>query len=281
MSISLGSSTISNIYLGSTTVSEAYLGTDLVYSSTPPTASLPSGAVVVYDFSNTACWPGSGSYVYDLSGNGITGSLYDVVGSGSTGALNFNSSNARLEVISSSVFNSAMTQRKGLFAAVKYQTGSIDGNTGFINTWGGTPDLGYAFFINAGNPGGTGAALIRAGTQLYNSNGSGAEGDYADPSTFSIATGSAAHTYAINADATATSASIYNDNVYKDKVVGLNASKFFVYGGNDLTANGFKIGNFLGTGQNFLGNMYKAVIYNRTLSDAELASVEAWMTGSN
>lgn len=34
-----------------------------------------SGAVVIFDFGNTASYPGSGSYVYDVSGNGITGSF--------------------------------------------------------------------------------------------------------------------------------------------------------------------------------------------------------------
>ena len=278
MSISLGSSTISNIYLGSTAVSEAYLGSTLVFGGGPTPITLPSGAVVVYDFSNAASWPGSGNYVYDLSGNGFTGSLYDTVGSGSTGALNFLSANARLEC-TSSVFNSAMTQRKALFAAVQYQTGSINGNTGFINTWNGNPDLGYAFFINAG--GNSGRSSVRTGVQIYNSGGSSPIGYYDDPASYTIATGSVSHTYGIMANINSGSAKIYNDNVNIGTFSGLNTAKFFVYDGTAFTGNGFKVGNFVGSGQNFRGNLYKAVIYNRALSDDELATVEAWMTGSN
>lgn len=277
MSISLGSSTINNIYLGSSTVSAAYLGSTQVFGGAAP-ITLPSGAVVVYDFSNAACWPGSGRFVYDLSGNGFTGSLYDVVGSGSAGALNFNSANARLEH-TSSVFNSAMTQRKTIFAGVQYQTGSINGNTGFINTWGGNPDLGAAFFMNAGANGGR--SSVRHGIQIYNSGGTGAQGYYADPASYTIATGSASHTYYMMANVASGSSKIYNDNVNIGTLTGLNTSLFFVYNGTAATSNGFKIGNFVGSGQNFLGNMYKAVIYNRALTDAEIATVEAWMTGSN
>lgn len=278
MSISLGSSTISSIYLGSSTVSSAYLGTDLVYSSGPAPITLPSGAVVVYNFANAASWPGSGRYVYDLSGNGFTGSLYDVVGSGSTGALNFDSANARIEH-TSSVFNSAMTQRKAMFVGVQYQTGSINGNTGFASTWGGTPDIGYAFFMNAGGNGGR--SSVRHGIQLYNSGGTGASGYYNDPASYVIATGSVAHTYYMMANVASGSSKIYNDNVNIGTLTGLNTSLFFVYNGTSSTANGFKLGNFVGTGQNFRGNLYKAVIYNRALTDAEIATVEAWMTGSN
>jgi hypothetical protein len=273
MSISLGSSTISNIYLGSNTVTAAYLGSTQVFGGGGVT--LPSGAVVVYDFSDTACWPGSGRFVYDLSGNGFTGSLYNNVGSGSTGALNFLGTNARIEC-TSSVFNSYMDGRKTLFAAVQYQTGSINGNTGFINSWSGNPDLGATFFINAGANGG--ASSVRTGVQVYNLGGGGAEGYYQDPAAFTIATGSASHTYGIMLNVNSGSAKIYNDNVNIGTLSGINTAKFIEYNGTFATTNGFKIGEFVGSGQNFLGNMYKAVIYNRALSDSELTTIEDWFT---
>jgi hypothetical protein len=273
MSISLGSSTISNIYLGSNTVTAAYLGSTQVFGGGGVT--LPSGAVLVYDFSNTTSWPGSGTYVYDLSGNGFTGSLYGTIGSGSTGALNFLSAEARLEC-TSSVFNSYMTGRKTLYAGVQYQTGSINGNTGFINTWGGTPDLGADFFLNAGANGGR--SSVRHGVQVYTAGGAAPEGFYADPAAFTIATGSAAHTYAMMANVVSGSSKIYNDNVNIGTLTGINTAKFFVYDGTAFTGNGFKVGNFLGSGQNFLGNLYKVVIYNRALSDSELTTIEDWFT---
>lgn len=273
MSISLGSSTISNIYLGSNTVTAAYLGATQVFGGGGVT--LPSGAVLVYDFSNTTSWPGSGRFVYDLSGNGFTGSLYDVVGSGSAGALNFLSSNARLEC-TSSVLNSYMTGRKTLYAGVQYQTGSINGNTGFACTWGGTPDIGYAFFINAGANGGK--SSVRHGVQVYTAGGASPEGFYADPAAFTIATGSAAHTYAMMANVASGSSKIYNDNVNIGTLSGINTAKFFVYDGTPTTANGMRFGNFVGSGQNFLGNLYKVVIYNRALSDSELTTIEDWFT---
>jgi len=273
MSISLGSSTISNIYLGSNTVTAAYLGSTQVFGGGGVT--LPSGAVVVYDFSDTTSWPGSGRFVYDLSGNGFTGSLYDVVGSGSANALTFDSSNARVEC-TSSVFNSYMNNRKTIFAGVQYQTGSINGNTGFINTWGGTPDLGADFFLNAG--GNSGRSSVRAGVQVYNSGGGSPIGYYDDPATYTIATGSVAHTYAMMANVASGSSKIYNDNVNIGTLTGIDTAKFFVYGGTAATGNGFKVGNFVGSGQNFKGNLYKAVIYNRALSDSELTTIEDWFT---
>jgi hypothetical protein len=73
---------------------------------------------------------------------------------------------------------------------------------------------------------------------------------------------------------------IYNDNTNIGTYSAVQTNLFFVYNGTSSTANGFKVGNFVGTGQNFRGNMKKAIIYNRPLSDSELATIEAWMTGS-
>lgn len=273
MSIALASSTINNIYLGSNQVLAAYLGTTQVFGG--GVSSLPSGAVVVYDFADTGSWPGSGQYVYDLSGNGFTGTLYGTIGSGSVGALNFLSSDARVEC-TSSVFNSYMNQRQQLFAAVQYQTGSINGNTGFICTWGGTPDIGYNFFINAGANGGK--SSVRTGVQVYAFDGSLPTGYYADPAAFEIATGSVSHTYAIMANAASSSAKIYNDGVNIGTLSGIASFKYFAYQGNAATGNGFRLGNFVLTGQNFRGDISKAVIYNRALTDSELAAIEFWMT---
>jgi hypothetical protein len=267
------STTTTSTTTTSTTTTAAPITTTTTYA---PLGTLPSGAVVIYDIANASSWPGTGNFVYDLSGNGLTGTLYGTV-SGSVNGLSFQSTNARLEN-TSSVFNSAMTGRKALFAAVQYQTGSINGNTGFINTWGGNPDLGYNFFINAGADGGR--SSVRTGLQLYNSDGNAPQGFYLDPASFTIATGSAAHTYGIMANINSGSAAIYNNNVLLGSLTGINTSKFFVYNGTNATGNGFKIGNFVGTGQNFRGNIKKAIIYNRPLSDSELNAIEAWMTGS-
>jgi hypothetical protein len=255
----------------------AYYKTEVATLSPPPGITLPSGAVLVYNFSNPASWPGSGRTVYDLSGNGFTGSLYDVVGSGSVGALNFLSANARLEC-TSSVFNSFLNNRKAMFVSVQYQTGSIRANTGFASTWGGTPDIGYNYFMNAGA---NNVNQVRHGVQVYNSGGGGAAGFYNDPGAYKIATGSVSHTYAMMANISSGSSKIYNDNVNIGTLTGITTSKFFVYGGTSATGNGMHFGNFVGSGQNFRGDLFKVVVYNRALSDPELATVQAWMTGSN
>ena len=269
-------SVVGDGYLSNGTGSWQFInGAATTTTSTICPAVLPSGAVVVYDFSDLASWPGSGSYVYDLSGNGFTGSLYDSVGSGSANALTFDSANARVEC-TSSVFNSYMNNRKTIFAVVQYQTGSINGNTGFINTWGGNPDLGANFFINAG--GNSGRSSVRAAVQVYNPGGGSPTGASDDPASYTIATGSVAHTYYMMANINSGSFKIYNDNVNIGTKSGILTTAFFVYGGTAATGNGFKVGNFVGSGQNFKGNLYKAVIYNRALSDSEITTVETWMT---
>jgi hypothetical protein len=69
MSISLGSSTISNIYLGSSTVTAAYLGATQVF---PEQQSYVTGGLQFYvDAGESTSYPGSGSTWYDLSGNAI------------------------------------------------------------------------------------------------------------------------------------------------------------------------------------------------------------------
>jgi hypothetical protein len=271
MSISLGSSTISNIYLGSNTVTAAYLGATQVFGGGGVT--LPSGAVLVYDFSNTTSWPGSGTYVYDLSGNGFTGSLYGTIGSGSTGALNFLSAEARLEC-SASAFNSALTNRQQLYVGVQYQTGSIGSYTSFAATWGdigSAPDIGYNYFLSV-----TANTALDTGVQLYNFGGGGGFGYYDTSATGVFPTDSSTHTYSMMADAVSGSYKIYIDNTLQRTKTGL--SNYFVYGGTSATGNGMRFGNRTGTNEQFNGNMYKVVVYNRALSDSELTTIEDWFT---
>lgn len=270
MSISLGSSTISNIYLGSNTVTAAYLGTTQVFGGAAVT--LPSGAVLVYDLSDTTSWPGSGRYVYDISGNGLTGSLYGTIGSGSTGALNFLSGEARIEC-TSSVFNSALNNRKQLYVAVQYQTGSLNTYTSLASTWdavGATPNIGYGYFLSA-----TATEQIDTGIQVYNSGGGSPAGYYDTAAVGTFATGSTSHTLAMMANITSGSYKIYIDNTLKVNKTGINGTKFFVYDGTSSTGNGMRFGNRI-SGEQFNGNIYKIVVYNRALSDSELTTIEDW-----
>lgn len=68
MAISLGSSTVSNMYLGSTLVNSAYLGSTEVFGVVGPFPDpiVSQSLAFYYDFNNTRCYPGSGSSVTDL-----------------------------------------------------------------------------------------------------------------------------------------------------------------------------------------------------------------------
>jgi hypothetical protein len=90
--IKLGNSGIL-LKVGSQDVQSAYLGSTLVYSASTTTTSttttttsttstttttanpIPSGAYAFYDFGNVTSYPGSGSTVFDISGNSNNGTL--------------------------------------------------------------------------------------------------------------------------------------------------------------------------------------------------------------
>lgn len=83
MSISLGSSTINNIYLGSTAVTAAYLGSTQVFGGGGGTY-VTGGLVMYYDYGDTLSYPGSGSTVYDLISS-TSGTIYNGTYSATSG----------------------------------------------------------------------------------------------------------------------------------------------------------------------------------------------------
>jgi hypothetical protein len=70
-----------SVYLGNTAIGNGnYLGNINIPDNSIfiPTAAAPtyvSGATLIFDFGNTSSYPGSGTSVYDLSGNSNTGTL--------------------------------------------------------------------------------------------------------------------------------------------------------------------------------------------------------------
>jgi hypothetical protein len=257
----------------------AYYKTEVATLAPPPGITLPSGAIVVYNFANASSWPGSGRLVYDLSGNGFTGSMTGSIGSGSSGGVSFDSATATIQVGNgNSAFYSAFDDRKAMYIGIQYQTGSMGKTTGFASTWDtlGTGNFGYAFFINGGNP----ASDTRTGVQLYNTSGTGPTGYYAEPVKPGWITGSVA-TLGMMLNSASGSYKLYNNNSNIYTKTGINTSLVLSYGtANGDAGKGFRLGNRV-SGENFLGQFKKFVAYNRPLSDAELATVEAWMTGSN
>ena len=257
----------------------AYFKTEIATLAPPPAITLPSGALVVYDFSNTACWPGSGRLVYDLSGNAYTGSMTSSIGSASAGALTFDGASSLIQVGNgNSTFYGALDDRKQLYIGLQYQTGSMSKNTSFASTWdtNAYANFGYAFFINGGQP----ASDQRHGVQLYTAAGGTPTGYYAEPVKPGWITGSVA-TLGLMLNITSGSYKVYNNNSNIYTVTGINTGRFLSYGtANGDAGKGFRIGN-RNTGENFLGQIKKFVAYNRALSDPELATIEAWMTGSN
>lgn len=80
----LGSSDVSAVYLGSNEISQIYLGTNDVYSA-GGAAYVTDGLALYLDANDPASYPGSGTTISDLSGNGadatINGALPYVAGS--------------------------------------------------------------------------------------------------------------------------------------------------------------------------------------------------------
>jgi hypothetical protein len=258
----------------------AYYKTEVATLAPPPGITLPSGAIVVYNFANAASWPGSGRFVYDLSGNNFTGSMTGSIGSGSAGGVSFNEALAMIQVGNgNTAFYSAFDDKKQMYLGLQYETGSMSANTSFISTWGTNSDnnqnFGYAFFINGGSP----ASDTRTGVQLYNAGGTGAQGYYNEPAKPGWITGSVA-TLGMMLNITSGSYKLYNNNTNIATKTGINTSLFTSYGtANGDAGKGFRLGNRYG--EPFRGQFKKFVAYNRALSDAELATIEAWMTGSN
>ena len=258
----------------------AYYKTEIAtLAPTPvPVVTLPSGAVVVYDFGYSLSWPGSGRFVYDLSGNNFTGSMTGSIGSGSAGGLSFDAAASTIQVGNGdSTFYNYFDDKKQMYLGIQYETGSMGKNTSFVSTWDtvGTGNFGYAMFINGGQP----ASDTRTGVQLYNVGGTGATGYYNEPVKPGWITGSVA-TLGMMLNVTSGSFKIYNNNSVITTKTGLNTSLFTSYGtANGDAGKGFRLGNRL-SGENFLGQFKKFVAYNRALSDDELGLIQAWMTSS-
>jgi hypothetical protein len=95
--------------LGSTDISDLYdLQQPRFYPPVPP----PESLLVSYDFSDPACYPGSGSTVFDLSANNIDATIAGggatYVGAGSSSYFQFNG-NIGTDLISSSVPTSSFS----------------------------------------------------------------------------------------------------------------------------------------------------------------------------
>ena len=76
MALYLGNNSITKAYLGGNEVSQMYQGTTSLLPTGPAGFPVTRGLRTVYDFSDTNSYPGTGTTVYDISGNGFDGSLH-------------------------------------------------------------------------------------------------------------------------------------------------------------------------------------------------------------
>jgi hypothetical protein len=261
----------------------AFNKTEVATIAPPSAPTLPSGAIVVYDFTNTTSWPGSGRFVYDLSGNGFTGSMTGSIASSSVGSISFTSAAATIQVGNGdTTFYGAFDNRKQIYWGLQYQTGSVNRNTSLASTWDtlGVGNFGYAFWIGMGGTTPV-SSRTRSAIQIYTSTGTTPQGySVGDPSGASIffATGSSYSTIGLMANITSGSYQLLNNNVVIGTATGVNTSRFFKYGASGLDpGKGVRLGNRI-SGENFLGKFSKFVMYNRALSPTELATIETWMT---
>jgi len=81
----------------------------IIKAAGAPAPNYVSGASVIYDFGYSTSYPGSGTTVYDVSGNGTNGTLVNspTFSSGNGGYLSFNGTNQRVSY--TGYYNSAFT----------------------------------------------------------------------------------------------------------------------------------------------------------------------------
>lgn len=155
MSISLGSSTISNIYLGSSTVSAAYLGSTQVFGGTSGSNNpVTSGRVL--ELNNTAAsYGGSGTTWSDVSGHGFNFTLVNSPTFSTTDGFTFDGSTQYALLQSGSGLQNYFTGsvRGGITVFV-----DVSGSTSTANDWSlisGWRDQGsvykWLFEINTNN----------------------------------------------------------------------------------------------------------------------------------
>jgi hypothetical protein len=172
--IKLGNSGIL-LKVGSQDVQSAYLGSTLVYSASTTTTSttttttsttstttttanpIPSGAYAIYDFGNVTSYPGSGSTVFDISGNSNNGTLINSPTFSSTfgGELRLdNASSQRIDYSATFTANtSTVIIWKNVDTTFSKDTGvpNLRGNNGYLAAFlGGTKQLTPILFNTTG-----------------------------------------------------------------------------------------------------------------------------------
>ena len=77
MALKLGSNDITTAYFGGSAVSAMYQGTTQILGSGGGLPDIETTGLKLWaDFGNTTSYPGTGTSVFDLSGNGFTGTMY-------------------------------------------------------------------------------------------------------------------------------------------------------------------------------------------------------------
>ena len=245
-------------------------------TTTAPTTCppiLPASPLLVYDFSDIASWPGSGSIVYDLSGNTNTGLLFGTIGSGSADGISFESTASVLECTGSAL-KTALNFGQQLYVNVQYQTGSFNKLTALASTWGplgSRADIGYDYFLCVSG------SRPETGVQTYIccSAGNGPSGSYDTGLNNTVPTGSTPHNYEMMANIASGSYTISFDNVLTRTESGIAPGRVFNYAGG-ANGNGMRFGNRT-AGENFLGLIKKVVVYGRALSPTERTTINDWM----
>lgn len=229
-----------------------------VSAGAPPGPNYVAGAYLIYDVGNAASYPGSGTSVYDVSGNsGPTGTLNNspTYSSSNGGYLSFNGSNQSITY--SGYFNSTFTaqifwrqpagnwpgsggkQYPGLFTQTNNNGASIGIDTGWPNSSGIYAQLWY------GSTGGT-----SSGAFIDNNANTDIRNIWTMFTLSSNATNS--HKYYINSTLNTTNTSTRNRTLYTPT----NQTVYLAYNPENS--------------QYQLGDMMAALVYPFQLSDAEV-----------
>ena len=267
MSISLGSSTISNIYLGSTAVTAAYLGSTQVFGGAAPTGSENpvSGSLLVELNNSNVSYNGSGSVWYDVSGNGFNFILQNSPSFSSTDGFTLNGS-TQYASYTGSALQSYFTgsARGGITVFV-----DVSGSTSTANDWSlvsGWKDQGsvykWLFEVNTNNTIETAVKTATTGVTGQNTTGTITR---AQKNILAFTVDSSGNKIVYNNDVELSGSQLVpNENWATDSP--------------PITV-GARINSSNNPFQYLNGKVKSVVVYNRALSSGERTSVYNYLNG--
>jgi hypothetical protein len=155
----------SDIKINGNSATKAYLNGNIIWS---PTTVTTSNLVLHYDPSNSSSYPGSGTTITDLSGNGRNGTMSNI--SFTSPYFSYNGSSSQISIAD----NALLEPGSGDWTVEVWVNQAVAGNDvvlGKFNNGGLSANVGYSirttsstFYAQFGSGAGSGATLIQNST---------------------------------------------------------------------------------------------------------------------